>query len=200
MKKQNGILFLDGENSASVARRVASVLVGGGICIIPTDTIYGIVAIDGQEEAVKRIYTIKGRPRSKPLIRLIGSLEVIATYSSQPVPEEIARYWPGPLTVIVRGVNEPTVSIRYPSSSWLDLLFCALNYRVLVAPSANLSGRENIFSSEAIIDTFRGVVDLIVCAKGGLQEREPSTIVDISEHPWRIVREGALNLKNLTLA
>lgn len=199
MGQRDNILFLDKENEESVAQRVSRLLLDGGVCVIPTDTIYGIVAIDDCLEAVHRIYAVKGRPENKPLIRLIGRFDEFGSYSQKPLPEKIRKYWPGPLTVIVEGTHEPKVSIRYPLSSWLDRLFRALEYRVIVAPSANLSDRENILEHETLIETFHRSADLIVCKKGRLEKKKPSTIVDISQRPWRVVRQGALRLEDKDL-
>ncbi len=199
MGQRDNILFLDKENVESAARSVSRILLGGGVCVIPTDTIYGIVAIDDCPEAVHRIYAVKERPENKPLIRLIGRFDEFDSYSQKPLPEKIRKYWPGPLTVIVEGTHESKVSIRYPLSSWLDSLFRALGYRVIVAPSANLSGRENIVEHESLIETFQGSTDLIVCKKGRLEKKEPSTILDISRRPWRVVRQGALRLEDKDL-
>jgi L-threonylcarbamoyladenylate synthase len=194
MKKQEDVLFLGSENGEDVARRVSAVLGRGGVCVIPTDTIYGIVAIDNFRDAVKRIYAIKGRPRNKPFIRLVGSLDSLRAYTGQPLPESLEKYWPGPLTIIFRGFHGEKVSIRYPSSPFLHEIFRRINYDVLVAPSANLSGEDNIFASGPLIEAFSGKVDFIVCRKKELKEKKPSTIIDISEREWRVVREGALRL------
>jgi L-threonylcarbamoyladenylate synthase len=192
MELQSKVLFLDRGNGERVARSVADTLEKGGVCVIPTDTIYGIVAIDRYEDAVRRIYEIKGRPENKPLIRLIGRIGSFSFYSQQKLPAALERYWPGPLTVLVRGTDGNTVSIRYPYSPWLDLLFRAIDYGVIVAPSANRSGAGDIYDNEALIETFRGKADTIVCMKEGIEKKRPSTIIDITTRPWRVVREGAI--------
>lgn len=197
MKKQEDVLFLGSDNGEDVACRVSAVLGRGGVCVIPTDTIYGIVAIDNFRDAVKRIYAIKGRPRNKPFIRLVGSLNSLRAYTDQPLPESLEKYWPGPLTIIFRGLHEKKVSIRFPASAFLKEIFRRINYSAITAPSANISGQANIYESESLIDTFSGRVDIIVCRKGGLKQEKPSTIIDISGHEWKVVREGALGLDDL---
>lgn len=194
MERQCDVFYLDGTNEERIARRISRVLKEGGVCVIPTDTLYGIVAIDRHHEAKERLYEIKRRPADKPFIRLIGSIDTFSEYSRQKIPRHLKPYWPGPLTLIVRGVGEPTAALRFASTRWLDCLFFAVGYRAILAPSANKSGEAEIYENGELIDTFRTAVDAIVCIEGGIAEKNPSTILDITTRPFRIVREGALKL------
>jgi L-threonylcarbamoyladenylate synthase len=199
MEKETEILYLDDESLEAVVEKTGYALENGNICIIPTDTLYGIVALDRFEESVNEIFRIKGRPRSKPFIRLIGSLDNLKAYTNQQLPESLKKYWPGPLTIIFSGIHKGKVSIRFPSDTFLQQIFNKTNYSVIVAPSANPSGEDDIFESEKLINTFYGIVDLIVCKKEALKEKKPSTIIDISEHKWKVVREGALEFDDTLL-
>lgn len=188
------VFHLDGKNINYVASEVATSLLNGGVCIIPTDTIYGIVALDDRLEAVKRIYEIKKRPLSKKLIRLIGKLELIKRYTDQEVPDRLKRYWPGPLTIVFRGKNGESIALRYPDNEFLNALFMHLGDRAIVAPSANITGRDEIRSCKDLIDEFDGIVDVIVCT-----DRPPalkaSTIIDITDDEnWKILRQGDLTV------
>jgi L-threonylcarbamoyladenylate synthase len=194
IKKECDVFYLDGMNEESVAHHISRVLKEGGVCVIPTDTLYGIVAVDRCDPAIERLYEIKSRPAGKPFIRLIGSIDTFSEYSRQKIPRRLEPYWPGPLTLIVRGVDEPTTALRFASTPWLDRLFCAVGYRAILAPSANKSGEEEIFENGELVDTFRSSVDAIVCVKGGLAGRKPSTILDITARPFRVVREGAIKI------
>lgn len=188
------LLNLNDKNLDEVALQVAGSLLGGGVCIIPTDTIYGIVAIDDFEDAVQRIYRIKKRPPDKPFIRLIGSVEILKRYTDQEIPPALERYWPGPLTIVFRGVGGGTVAVRLPDSPFLRRLFKHLGERGIVAPSANLSGEENIFDCNALLEAFSGLVDMIVCLSEGRLPGIPSTIIDISADRWKIIRKGAIEI------
>lgn len=194
MEKGCEIFCLDGTNEESVAHHISRVLECGGVCVIPTDTLYGIVAIDRCDAARERLYEIKRRPAGKPFIRLIGSIDTFSEYSRQKIPRRLKPYWPGPLTMIVRGVDEPTTALRFASTPWLDCLFRAVGYRAVLAPSANRSGEEEIFENGELVDTFCTAVDAIVCVKEGIAGKKPSTILDITARPFRIVREGALRI------
>ena len=188
------VYFLDETNRIGVIKVLSNSLLNGDICIIPTDTVYGVVAIDNFKKSVKRIYDIKRRPEGKHFIRLIGSLSSVADYTKQEIPDSLKKYWPGPLTIIFQGIAGGAVALRYPDDIFLSLLFQAIEYRVLVAPSANISGQDIIYSCDELIETFDGEVSTIVCLKNGLQGKRASTIVDISGERWKILRQGAVHI------
>ncbi|MBN2323834.1 MAG: L-threonylcarbamoyladenylate synthase [Spirochaetes bacterium] len=199
MKRKCDVFYIDGTNEESVAHRISRVLGGGGICVIPTDTLYGVVAVDRCDAAARRLYEIKRRPAGKPFIRLIGRIDTFSEYSRQRIPKRLKPYWPGPLTLVVRGVNEPTVALRFASTPWLDSLFHGIGYGAILAPSANRSGETEIFENGELIRTFRSSVDAIVCVRGGIPVCKPSTILDITSRPFRIVREGAVDIADSDL-
>ncbi len=78
--------------------RLSQVLAGGGVAIVPCDTMYGIVGIAPDTE--DRIRRIKGRGEDKPFLQLIAHASWIAQMSDAPVPPGLSRYWPGPLTLV----------------------------------------------------------------------------------------------------
>ncbi len=178
-----------------IAGAVAEVLLGGGVCIIPTDTIYGIVALDRYPDSIERVKQIKKRPENKPFLRLIGSLETLKRYTPQQVPERLKVYWPGPLTIIFRDYNGKTIALRWPDYYFLKAVFRLIGNEAIVAPSANISGEPPIFDEEKLVQTFGDLVDLIVISDDVKRGREPSTIIDITKEPWSIVREGAVKIK-----
>ncbi len=188
------IFHIAEQNTATVVEAVGSSLKRAGVCVIPTDTLYGIVAIDRFTEAVERIYRIKRRPAHMPFIRLVGSLDAVSRYTSQKVPERLMRFWPGPLTIVFTAKRGGTVSIRYPDDAFLHAIFHAIDFDVLFAPSANITGCENIIQCEDLLSTFRGKVDTIVCRKEGPVRSRPSTIIDISTSNWKILRKGDIEL------
>jgi L-threonylcarbamoyladenylate synthase len=214
MSKPADIISLRIENLEECAGRVALSLKKGNLCIIPTDTIYGIVALDRLPEAVERIYAIKKRPVDKPFIRLIGRVESLREFTDQALPSSLAAYWPGPLTIVFRdkgggagsegkSAGDKTLSkvgdkigekiaLRLPDDPFLHALFEKLDYSPLVAPSANISGKEDIFDCSMLARIFSRDVDLILCRMEWAGEKKPSTILDISGEPWKVLREGAL--------
>jgi L-threonylcarbamoyladenylate synthase len=192
---------LDSTTQADIALEVVEVevLKGGGICIIPTDTIYGIVALEQFASSIRRIFEIKKRPASKPFIRLIGRSDALRQYTDQVLPGSIEKYWPGPLTLIFKARVEGTVAVRFPDAPFLAEVFSHLGTSGMVAPSANISGETDIYDCERLMETFEGFVDLIVCQRGGLRETKASTILDITREPWKVLRQGSLVIEERDL-
>jgi len=194
------VYTLTESNVESIAQRVAGILADCGICIIPTDTIYGIVALEQCSKAVYRIYEIKKRPVQKQFIRLISGPDRLRDYTDQTVPPELLRYWPGPLTIVVRGLDGKTVALRYPDDPFLHALFGYLDNKSIVAPSANISGEENILDCRELVRVFDGFVDCVVCSDRSRKKNSASirpvasTIVDISGLRARVIRRGALEV------
>jgi len=192
--RKTDIFFLNNDNIELVARTVAKSLLNRAICIIPTDTIYGIIAIESFKAEVNEIYRIRERPLDKPLIRLVGNSSSLKDFTDQSLPDKLKDAWPGPLTIVFKAKNDDKIAVRWPKDLFLDMVFKEIDYRSIVAPSANKSGEEDIWDYQTIIDTFRGKVDKIVCLKYGLRNRKPSTIIDISEPKWKILREGVIKI------
>jgi tRNA A37 threonylcarbamoyladenosine synthetase subunit TsaC/SUA5/YrdC len=140
------------------------------------------------------MYRIKQRPPEKPCIRLIGGTVTLGRYTDQQLPTELRVHWPGPLTVVFRARDGGGIALRWPHDAFLQSLFRIIGNEPLVAPSANLSGGENIFDCRELEQVFSGLVDLIVCREGGPPGTEPSTIVDITGDRWRVLREGPVKL------
>jgi tRNA threonylcarbamoyl adenosine modification protein (Sua5/YciO/YrdC/YwlC family) len=171
---------------------------------MPTDTFYGLAADPFNLRAVDRVYEIKTRSRHKPLSLLIESVDQ-AEELALSLPEEFQmltrRYWPGPLTVIVRAgsrlplkvtANTGNVALRVPNSKIALAVVKAAGIPI-TATSANLSGASECTTAEAVRDQLQDRISIIV--DGGKSPREvASTIVDLTdgEARWRILREGAI--------
>ncbi len=194
------IYTLTGKNLDTVARRVAESLNKCGVCIIPTDTIYGIVALETCSNAVRRIYKIKGRPPQKQFIRLISGLDRVQEYTDQTLSPALLKYWPGPLTIVLRRRGGGTIALRYPDSSFLHRLFRFIDKRSIVAPSANISGEEDILDCKELVRVFGELVDCIVCRdqavgkNAALSSPTASTIVDITGPHVQVIRQGAVKI------
>jgi L-threonylcarbamoyladenylate synthase len=190
--------------SLSAFQEAVSVLWKGGVVAFPTETFYGLGANAMDPEAVTRIYSIKGRPESKPLLVLVDSVKMAESLAAE-VPEVarelMARHWPGPLTLVFKAAPEipeeliagtGTIGIRMPGHPVALGLVRAAGLPV-TAPSANLSGAEPPTTAESVRAVFEGKIDLILDGgptTGGL----PSTILDVSVTPPRLIRQGAVIL------
>ncbi len=191
----------------------------GELVIFPTETVYGVAVNLLNQSALQRIYEIKRRPEEKPLTIHIGDRSQVyqwAEVSSQ-AEELMDRWWPGPLTVILRAKKRVQGSCTlYPvpltieslAHSWggkfgfrfpdhpaaLALLEQVKN--PVGAPSANRSGEPAPVTAMEAYEQLGDKVDLILDA-GPTPLQQSSTIVDLTTHPPRLIREGAIPEKLL---
>ncbi len=195
---------------ASLIRYAADQIRSGEVLGMPTDTFYGLAADPFNLRAVDRVYEIKSRNRHKPLSLLIESVDQ-AEELAQPLPEEFhvlaRRYWPGPLTIIVKAsprlplkvtANTGNIAIRIPSAK-IPLSVVQAAQIPITATSANLSGAEECTTAMAVRDQLRHRISIIV--DGGTSPREiPSTIIDLTDEEarWRIIREGAIPAQEIS--
>ena len=178
------------------------ILRDGGLVAVPTETVYGLAGNALDESAVRRIYEVKGRPEVKPLSIMVpddGAMERWCVDVPKAAHALAARFWPGPLTIILRSGPEvpaltraggATVGLRCPDHPLtLSLLrACGLP---LAAPSANPSGAASPKTAEAVLAYFDGMIDGVIDG-GACGIGRESTIIDLSAAPYRIVRPGAL--------
>jgi len=176
--------------------RLSQVLAGGGVAIVPCDTMYGIVGVAPGTEG--RIRDIKGRGEKKPLLQLIARASWITQMSDQPAPPVLSRYWPGPLTLVFPARGGGTVALRLPDSPFLLRLMERVG-QPLYSTSVNRAGRNPIVDVAAMTLEFESEVDLIFDA-GDLQPGPPSTLIDITSRPYRVLRQGAVKVPAEELA
>jgi len=181
----------------------ARIIARGGVIAFRTDTFYGLGADPFNAMAVAKVRALKGREENKPILLLLaGASEAdrfIADRSKQ--FEDVARkFWPGPLTIVGRAVaNLPaeitagtgTVGVRVPADSDVRDLVRACG-GALTATSANPSGREAARSAQQVRDYFGDEIDLILDG-GEVTATEPSTVLDVTMSPPRVLREGAVS-------
>jgi L-threonylcarbamoyladenylate synthase len=205
------ILKINSEKpEASLIRYAADQIRAGEVLGMPTDTFYGLAADPFNLRAVDKVYDIKSRSRHKPLSLLIESVDQ-AEELSHTLPEEFAvlarRYWPGPLTIIVRAssrlplkvtANTGNVALRVPNAR-IPLAVVQAAQIPITATSANLSGESECTTAVAVRDQLKDRISIIV--DGGSSPRDiPSTIVDLTDQEarWRILREGAIPAQDIS--
>ncbi|HXW93844.1 MAG TPA: L-threonylcarbamoyladenylate synthase [Terriglobales bacterium] len=195
---------------ASLIRYAADQIRAGEVLGMPTDTFYGLAADPFNLRAVDRVYDIKSRSRHKPLSLLIENVDQ-AEELCKPLPEEFyhlaRRYWPGPLTIIVKAAprlplkvtaNTGNVALRVPSAK-IPLAVVEAAQIPITATSANLSGEAECTTAEAVRDQLKGRIGIIV--DGGTSPREvASTIVDLTDEEarWRVLRDGAISAQEIS--
>ena len=183
-----------------------SALKSGELVVYPTDTVYGLGAAAGNEEAVRRLYAAKGRSPSKAVPLLVANA-LMASWVADVTPVAkrlMAALWPGALTIIMRRFDSyqsvglaggDTVALREPGHEFAREMVAAVGEPV-VGTSANRSaGRAAVSAAEAAFQ-FGDMVALAV--DGGRATGVESTVIDITqENGPTIVREGAVSLKEI---
>jgi L-threonylcarbamoyladenylate synthase len=190
---------------AYIAQRIKQ----GHVLGMPTDTFYGLAADPLNLHAVDRIYEIKERSRHKPLSLLVGSVEQAAELAkplSDTFYDLADRFWPGPLTIIVKAssrlplkvtANSGNVALRVPAAEIPVQVIKAAGVPI-TATSANLSGASECTSAEGVREQLGDRIPMIV--DGGTSPREvASTIIDLSgaDGEWRIIRQGAIREEDI---
>lgn len=180
----------------------ADMIRAGGLVAFPTETVYGLGANAFDPEAGKKIYAAKGRPSDNPLIVHVSNLQMLEQVVRRVSPEAkslIERFFPAPLTLIMKKSSRipqeitaglDTVAIRMPDHPIALALIEAAGVPV-AAPSANLSGKPSPTHYQYVIEDLNGRVDAIICSQDSKIGIE-STILDISEEKWKILRPGAI--------
>jgi L-threonylcarbamoyladenylate synthase len=181
-------------------REAAQAVRGGGVGVVPTDTVYGIGASAWERPAVLRIYRIKGRDSMKPLPILVHSRrEALRWALWTPEAEALAgRFWPGPLTLVLRATSEgrrlsgggsETIALRVPAH---EALLAAIERSGVpwASTSANRSGLPALADGASAAREFERDADLVI--DGGALPGTESTVADASGPGVRVLREGAV--------
>jgi len=187
--------------------RAAACLRDGGLVAFPTETVYGLGAHALDADAVRRIFEAKGRPSSDPLIVHVADLTQLATVATSvpPVVDALAaRFWPGPLTLVLPRAAQvpaavtaggPTVAVRLPSHPVAQALLRAAGIPV-AAPSANLFSHPSPTCAAHVLHDLDGRIDLVVDG-GDATVGVESTVLDLTGGHPRILRPGAVTLEQL---
>ncbi|HPF35266.1 MAG TPA: L-threonylcarbamoyladenylate synthase [Candidatus Krumholzibacteria bacterium] len=178
----------------------ARVLDAGGVVLMPTDTLPGLHARLDRPAALARIRALKGRDADKPLLVLAASADVAGAWVrwDEAAAAEAASVWPGPYTLILTAVPEaptavtgggPTLAVRVPADPRLRSLLDVVG-APLASTSANDAGRAPATDLDAAAAWAGGGVDLVADLPWGGSGR-PSTLVDLTRRPPRVLRAGA---------
>jgi len=184
---------------SSAVKEVADVLLKGGIVVLPTETVYGLAAVYDNKEAQERLYRIKRRPLNKPFSISVEKIEEAISFFSVLPPygfRLIEKFWPGPLTIVFYTKEEDkTLGIRVSSHRVLNAILREAK-KPIYLPSANISNEKEALSAEEAERIFDGEIDLIVDA-GQPLFLKPSTVVDLTYHPFKILREGVISQRQI---
>ena len=183
---------------ATVVLQAVRALAQGLPIAIPTDTVYGLAVDPFRAGAADRIFAAKRRPRDVNLPLLVSGVEQALSVSTA-VPalalELMARYWPGPLTIVIParpglgadlGDDDVTVGVRAPDHP-VPLALCAA-VGPLATTSANRHGEPTLTTAAEVDATFGDALPLVL--DGGICAGSPSTVVDCTGEELKLLREG----------
>lgn len=177
---------------------ITDIINKSGVCILPTETVYGIAALADSKIAVDRIYAIKGRDFDKPLAICVPHLDHAKKLAQF---DEIAlrlaeKFWPGPLTLVLptahkvldaRCYQDDMIALRCPDIDWRECFTAPL-----ALTSANRSGEPAATTAQTGLD-----VDAVLDT-GPSKEKIPSTILSLKNGKIKCLREGALKAESLS--
>ena len=204
-------LYINGMNVTSnimpqgpeAYNRALDILRRGGLAALPTETVYGLAADAGNDAAVAKVYTLKGRPSHNPLIAHVLRPDWVDDLAQV---NDLARtlmdeFWPGPLTLVLprkesdlsaaAGGWLPTIALRCPDTQWASAFVDAGWTSPLFMPSANISGRISPTTAAHVAADFGADIELIVDGgpcRGGVE----STVLEIHENYALLLRPGTL--------
>jgi len=190
----------DAEHIALAGERLRQ----GAIIAFPTDTLYAVGCRAQDPTAVRRLYDVKRRPGTQPVVLLVSSLEHVGKWAvvSPRAKRLMERFWPGPLTLVLRrrpggpiiGAAGPTLAFRMPNHPVaLDLLGGLKE--PIASSSANRAGAPAPATADAVLAGLRQDLELVLDG-GAAPLAQPSTILDLSGPP-RILRQGAIPQEEL---
>ena len=185
---------------------IASLLRSGGVIAFPTDTAYGLGADPFNETAIDRIFQIKGRPDTKPILLVVSSLEMVKTVAEPSAVFDAVskRFWPGPLTVILPAAKAvpskmtagtQTIGVRWPVAEFATTLVKHLEVPI-TATSANRSGLPAAITAAEVRAQLDESPDALIDG-GELPSRGGSTILDLTTDTPLLLREGPISFETL---
>lgn len=195
-------LDLDHPDPALLLQAAACVR-GGGIVAYPTDTLYGLGCNPFHKAALARLFDLKRRDTSQPMLLLIDDpawAERLGTQVPRPFYEAVSRWWPGPLTIALRsapglpaGVTSPEgkVAFRLPAAPSARKFVTECGFPI-TSTSVNVSGEVPLVSPDDIWNLWGPRIDLFLDA-GALTAGQPSTVLDLSVLPPRVIRTGQVS-------
>jgi L-threonylcarbamoyladenylate synthase len=200
--------FRTPEEIATGAALAARHLAGDGVIVVPTETVYGF-GCSLQTAALARLVRLKRRDQNKPFLLLVPGLPVQGVEWTDSARRLAETFWPGPLTLVLRSA-EAAFPAEVRSAEGKVAIRCSPHEGVrrileqwgsaITSTSANVPGEpaaQDADSAAAAAVRLGGESDVLVLDSGRLPASEPSTLVDASREPPRILRVGALGTETL---
>ena len=188
----------------------ARIIVSGGLVAYPTESVYGLAVDATNEKAIERVFSVKKRSLTSPILILVSSLEMLGLYVDHIPPIAfglIREFWPGGLTLVFQAspavspllnAGSGKIAVRLSSHPFATKLVLSIGLPI-TGTSANISGQSACRNVEEVLGSFEGQVDLIIDG-GTSPENRGSTILDVTVHPPEILREGIVHKSKLKLS
>ena len=185
--------------------RCAHIIKTGGVVVFPTDTVYGIGCDPYNDDAVRRVFSIKGRDEKKSLPVLVGSLDDVEriVMLGQKGRALAKKFWPGAVTIIAPlrdskisaavTAGKNSLAVRIPANRCVQGVLKSCKY--MVGTSANLSGERPFSDVQSVLRSLSGF-DAILVENRSLGGKA-STVIDLSVSKPKIIREGAVSAGEL---
>lgn len=204
---KTSVIKVNSSNINTVIEMTADILKSGNLVAFPTDTVYGIGTDAFNKSAVEKIFDAKGRDSKKPLQVLIADkkdLDFIAEEKSDMLYRLVEKFMPGALTIVMLAKKDfprwvtcglDTVGVRMPANT-LALEIIKAFGKPISATSANISGMPDPKDAQQVIEYLDGKIDLILDG-GATPDNVPSTVLDISVNPPKILRQGKISAEEI---
>jgi len=191
-----------------VLSEAARIIQGGGVVAFPTDTFYGLAANPFDPKALARLFKIKGRASSKPILLLINGKEMLEALVEPPslqARQVMGRFWPGPLTLVLNAkkhvpealiAGSGKIGLRFPDARLATQLISKSGLP-LTATSANPSGASSPETAEEVCSVLGDQLDLVLDG-GRLEPSSPSSLLDLTAPHPKLLREGRISRALLT--
>ena len=196
-------------NKSSFIDELNILLKEGGVIAFVTDTVWGLGCLPDSKKGADRIYEIKGRDRSKPLILMSNNKENLFPYIeslSKTAKLLMNKYFPGALTIVMeKSENTPdfitsgknTVGIRVPNNEFFKRLCSVIDGHVLATTSANLSNHPSSKTYDMAKESIGNLVDIVFQDYGYKCAGKESTVVLIDNENIKVLRQGSIILPNI---
>jgi L-threonylcarbamoyladenylate synthase len=186
-------------------KKAAEIIRNGGIVIYPTDTAFGIGCRIDNAKAVEKLFEVRRRPLTKATPVLAASLEMLEPYI-QPINDEVINklikpFWPGGLTIVIKCNQdavpplvrkEDTLGVRVPNHLTTLELINMVGVPI-IGTSANFPGDPTPYHFGDLDPELIALVDYVV--PGETFTKEASTVIDVTQNPWKILRQGAVTIQ-----
>ncbi|MCL6495852.1 MAG: threonylcarbamoyl-AMP synthase [Ignavibacterium sp.] len=193
------------ENFDEAVKSATELFFNGGVFIYPTDTIYGFGGNPFNDEVLRKITRIKGKPDWKRYIHLVGSVEILLKYveiKSEKFYDFLLNIWPNPVSVVMK-LNEQTRDIlgaetaafRIPNNRFCLKLLNEIKMP-LISTSVNRSGKEPMNDPVMIIQEFGKEVDAVFYSDKK-SFFKASTVIDLSDDEPKLIREGKIKFSEI---